>query len=177
MTVLPAAPSAATLGTVALTLLVLWRVYVRFRRAVTRQRLTRWRAPVTLALYALLLMLLGAALRHQPWLLLDLAAFVLAGVLLARFGLARTVFDAAPGGLFYTPFKPLSLTLALLFAARVAWRIWDVWLSHDGADHTTREFMSSPLTLSSFGLLAGYAMAYAVGLARWRWRVLRGRQP
>ena len=33
------------------------------------------------------------------------------------------------------------------------------------------EFAHSPLTLSIFGLLAGYYIAYAIGLVRWRFAV------
>ena len=38
------------------------------------------------------------------------------------------------------------------------------------------ELARSPLTILAFGLLAGYYISYAVGLARWRMRVLRARR-
>jgi hypothetical protein len=34
----------------------------------------------------------------------------------------------------------------------------------------------SPLTLAVFGLVAGYYISYAIGLARWRFRVLRAKR-
>jgi len=38
------------------------------------------------------------------------------------------------------------------------------------------DFVRSPLTLAVFGLLAGYYIGYAIGLARWHHRVLRARR-
>ena len=38
------------------------------------------------------------------------------------------------------------------------------------------DFVRSPLTLAVFGLLAGYYIAYAIGLVRWRYRVLRAKR-
>jgi hypothetical protein len=38
------------------------------------------------------------------------------------------------------------------------------------------EFAQSPLTLFVFGLLAGYYISYAVGLALWRSSVLRAKR-
>jgi hypothetical protein len=37
-------------------------------------------------------------------------------------------------------------------------------------------FARSPLTLAIFGLLAGYYVAYAIGLVRWRSRVMAARR-
>jgi hypothetical protein len=38
------------------------------------------------------------------------------------------------------------------------------------------EFMGSPATVGAFGLLAGYFLGYAVGLAGWRASVFRASQ-
>jgi hypothetical protein len=40
-----------------------------------------------------------------------------------------------------------------------------------GRPRSPLEFAHSPLTLSIFGLLAGYYIAYAIGLVRWRFAV------
>jgi hypothetical protein len=34
--------------------------------------------------------------------------------------------------------------------------------------HDPSDFARTPLTLAVFGVLAGYCIAYAIGLARWR---------
>jgi hypothetical protein len=57
--------------------------------------------------------------------------------------------------------------VALLFMARMAWRAYEFYALGSFAHH---EFVSSPLTLVIFGVLAGYYMSYAVGLLAWRRR-------
>jgi hypothetical protein len=42
--------------------------------------------------------------------------------------------------------------------------------------HGLHDFARSPLTLGVFGLLAGYYIAYAVGLLRWRFAVLAAKR-
>jgi len=62
--------------------------------------------------------------------------------------------------------------LSLLFAARVAYRIAQVYLVAGAAtQEASNAFVRSPLTLAIFGTLVGYYVAYAVGLLRWRRRV------
>ena len=53
------APSASTLTLFALIPLIAWRVYSRFRRLVGRQRLSKVRPWITLAIFPVLLVLLG----------------------------------------------------------------------------------------------------------------------
>jgi hypothetical protein len=50
---------------------------------------------------------------------------------------------------------------------RMAWRAYEFYALGSFAHH---EFVSSPLTLVIFGVLAGYYMSYAVGLLAWRKR-------
>jgi hypothetical protein len=163
----------------AITLLILlplvaWRVYARVRRMVGRQRLSRVRPWITLAIFPLLVLLLGLAARSHPEGLWALAAGLGAGAALGRFGLAKTRFDATPGGLFYTPNAHLGVALSLVLVARIVYRLVEIYASGPLTPHGMNDFARSPLTLAVFGLLAGYYICYAIGLVRWRRRVLRG---
>ena len=171
-----AALSSPLLGYTALTLLILWRVFSRFKRAIGPQRLSRYRAPLTFAIYGPLLLAVIWALAPRPLLIAELLGFMAAGAALAAVALRRTLFEAKPGLLSYTPYKPIALGLATLFLARLAYRLVEVfWLAPE-VHRSAREFVSSPLTLGALGLFAGYTLWYTKGLAAWRRNVIATRR-
>jgi hypothetical protein len=150
--------------------LVAWRMYSRIRRMVGRQRLSRVRPWITVVLFPLLvsLLLLGS-LRH-PASALSLACGVLIGGALGGYGLRLTKFEQTPLGLFYTPNAHLGIALSLLLLGRVAYRAIQLYAVPGSLQGDSGAFVRSPLTLLIFGTLAGYYVAYAVGLLRWRAR-------
>ena len=156
--------SLPALGLLILVPLVAWRLYARFRRLVGRQRLSRLRPWVSLTLFPALLVVLLWLVHGRPEALAWLGGALVAGGLLARYGLSRTVFEATPGGFYYTPHAPLGIMLTALFAGRILYRVYEV-ISHGPA---AADFARSSLTLAIFGLLAGYYVTYAIGLVRWR---------
>ena len=167
------APATQTFVLLGVLLLVAWRVVTRFRRLIGRQRLSRVRPWVTLTLFPLLSLLLVWASHAHPERLLLLGAGLVAGAVLSLHGLRLTKFEAVPGALYYTPHTYLGVALSLLFVARIAYRLVEVYVLSPAAPHTLEDFGRSPLTLAVFGLLAGYNIGYAVGLVRWRRGVLR----
>lgn len=169
-------PAASTLVALALAPLVAWRVYVRFRRASGRQRLSRYRAPISLSIYATLIVLVGFANRAHPLNLLAFAAALLAGALLGAYALRHTRFEPTKLGLFYTPHGPIGLCIAVLFVARLAYRVVEVYVLDPTADSGASQFARSPLTLAAFGLMAGYYGWYMLGLLRWRLSVMRAKR-
>jgi hypothetical protein len=169
-------PSSSNLVLMLLLPLIVWRVYARFRRMVGRQRLSRIRPWITLAIFPTLVALLAYASREQPARLAWLAAGLAFGALLARYGWKKTAFETTPRGLFYTPNAHLGIALSLLFVARILYRFVEIYAIDRAGARDAADFVKSPLTLSVFGLLAGYYIAYAVGLAHWRRRVLRAKK-
>lgn len=169
-------PAASTLATVALVPLVAWRIYVRVRRARGRQRLSRYRGPISLGIYSLLIAFITQANLPHPVRLLAFAAALAAGAGLARYALHRTRFETTREGLYYTPHGPIGLSLAALFVARLAYRFVEVYVLAGAQPRDFGEFARSPLTLGVFGLLAGYQWWYMAGLVRWRQRVLRAKR-
>ncbi len=169
-------PGASTITTMIVVPLIAWRIYARFRRAAGRQRLSRWRAPISLTIYALVIGLVSLVNVQRPGYLLAFALALIAGGCLAAFALTRTQFEATPKGLFYTPHGPIGISLAVLFVARIAYRLIEMYLIDTAAPRSAAEFGQSLLTLIVFGLMAGYYTWYMLGLARWRYRVLKARR-
>ena len=159
------APSSSTIAVLALIPLLVWRVYVRFRRMVGRQRLSRARPWITLGIFSAVLVVLAFATHGHPERLVWLAAGAPAGACLGLYGLRITRFEPTPQGLFFTPNAYLGIAMSLLFLGRMLYRLVEVYTIT--ASHGTPHFMGSPLTLAIFGIIAGYYVVYALGLLRW----------
>jgi hypothetical protein len=168
-------PSPSTLTLLALLPLIGWRMYARVRRMIGRQRLSRVRPWITLVVFPLLLGLLALSAHAQPHKLAWLALGLVLGGALGVFGLKRTRFEPTPEGLFYTPDARLGIGLSLLFIGRITWRLIQLAVSGPVPPDQATQFALSPFTLGPVGLFAGYYIAYAIGLVRWRMRVLRAR--
>lgn len=151
--------------------LVVWRVYSRIRRMVGRQRLSRVRPWVTAVAFPLLVALLLLASRDYPLAAGALVVGLLLGCALGWYGLRLTKFEESPSGLFYTPNAYLGTALSLLLIGRLAYRVVEVYAGRGSFLGDSGAFALSPLTLAIFGTLAGYYVAYAAGLLRWRHRV------
>ncbi len=163
-------PSAITLFIVVP--LVAWRVYLRFRRMVGRQKMSPYRPWIQLVLFPALLALFAWGAHAFPERLAWLLVGVIAGVCLSVYGLRLTKFEVTPGRLYYTPHAPLGIALSLLFVGRLLYRGIEVYVLDTAATPGVQGFAQSPVTLGVFGLLAGYYIGYAIGLVRWRWGVL-----
>ena len=166
----------ATLALVVLVPLIAWRIYARFRRLVGRKRLSRIRPWITLTVFVLLILTLLWVTRfdieREGW----LAAGLAVGAALAVFAFRLTRFEPTPEGLFYTPNAPLGIALSLLMIGRIGYRMFEVASMGPAIARDNTAFVRSPLTLVIFGVLAGYYVAYAIGLVRWRFRVLRAKR-
>jgi hypothetical protein len=147
---------------------VLWRVYSRVKRLTSRQRSKTWRHRTTLVFFPLLLLALAAAsVQTGPIALAGLAAGLPLGLVLGRIAIGRTRFEQVGAEFYFTPHAPIGMLIALLFMGRMGYRAYEYFALGSFAHH---EFVTSPLTLFIFGLLAGYYMSFAFGLLAWRRR-------
>ena len=137
---------------------------------VGRQRLSKVRPWLTVCLFSLLVALLLLSSLVHPGAALSLVAGVAAGAVLGFYGLRLTKFEQTPLGLFYTPNAHLGIALSLLLIARIGYRAAQLYFAAGATQMASNTFVRSPLTLLIFGTLAGYYVAYAVGLLRWRRR-------
>ena len=164
-----------TLVFLAMTPLIAWRLYSRVRRMVGRQKSSAPRHWVTVCLFPLLILLLGGMAAMHEGALLTLAAMaagLACGVGLALYGLKLTRFEATPEGFFYTPNAHIGIALSALFIGRILYRFVSLYLTGFPVGGPPADgFVNSPLTLAIFGMLAGYYVAYAAGVLRWRHQV------
>jgi hypothetical protein len=168
-------PGANVLPFLVLIPLIVWRLYSRIRRSIGRQTLSKVRPWITLGVFPLLIVLLGWSAHARPTLLWALAGGIAGGVALGVYGISKTKFEVTPQGMFYTPNAHIGIALSVLFVGRVIYRMVTLYSMDPLAQQALGDFAASPLTLGIFGLLAGYYVAYAVGLVRWRASVDRER--
>jgi len=161
-----ATPHPSLLVSLGVVALVVWRMYSRIRRMIGRQVFSRKRALATVILFPLLLIVVLFGSRVNPASLLALMAGAGVGVALGFYGLRLTKFEKTQVGLCYTPSAHLGIALSVLFIGRIGYRLAQLYLSGVSASSNST-FVSSPLTLTIFGTLAGYYVSYAFGLLRW----------
>ncbi len=160
-----------TLALLALVPLLVWRIYSRLKRMLARQKSQLWRHWAAALLLPALLVSLAVSMAGDLLAVSCLAAGALAGAWLGMWGIRLTRFESTQRGYFFTPNLRLGITISLLFAARVLYRGMELYMnSRTESPHplTNQDFIQSPFTTLSFGLLAGYFATYAIGLIRWR---------
>ena len=162
----PSIPTA--LPILVLLPLIIWRFYRRMRTSIGRQTLSKVRPWVTVSVFTVLIFLFAIATLANPERLWWLVGGVCVGSFLGVFGISKTAFENTPQGQFYTPNAHLGIALSALFAGRVIYRMFQLYSLGPGAPQSQADFARSPYTLAIFGLLAGYYVAYAIGLIRWR---------
>ncbi|HEX9046171.1 MAG TPA: hypothetical protein VF988_04030, partial [Verrucomicrobiae bacterium] len=142
--------------------LIAWSVYRRVRRNVGRQKLRPIRSIISICIFSIIsLLLLGMARQHLG-LALGIGGGLAAGGLLGFLGLRLTQFETTAEGHFYTPDTRIGVSLSLLFAGRLLYRLW--MLRNPAMLQTQPQLFQSPLTLFIFGLIAGYSIVYYLGL-------------
>ena len=146
---------------------ILWRVYSRIRRLMTRQRSHVWRHRVAVVLFPLIVIGLAVAALDFPIALAALAAGLAAGAGLAVVGLRKTDFERVGEEFYFTPHAGIGIAVSLVFLARLGYRFYEMSVLGPNA---RPDLGHSPMTLLAFGVLAGYYVMYAAGLLRWRRR-------
>ena len=143
---------------------------------VGRQRLSKVRLRVTLAIYPALLVLLCFAARTHPGRLWWLAGGLGFGSLLGLFGLNKTRFEPTQK-VYFTRHMRIWASHSRCCSSRVSSIVFSRSMPIEPtAPHGMGDFARSPLTLAVFGLLAGYYITYAIGLFRWRLSYLRAKR-
>jgi hypothetical protein len=163
------AMEATTIALLVLMPLLVWRIYARLKHAMGRSRSQLWRH--WSAAMLLPSAVLGLALAAWPDVLAVscLGAGALAGAWLGIWGIKLTRFEHTEKGWFFTPNLHLGLLVTMLFVARLLYRGLELYMNSRAAvPAPLQDFSQSPLTLLSFGLLAGYFAAQGIALLRWR---------
>lgn len=161
-------PASSTLTIAAMIPLICWRMYARFKRLVGKQRFSYARPWISLSIFPALTVLLAVGAQSHPARLSYLAAGIFVGVALGMFGLRHTKFEVVQSEYFYTPNAHVGIALSLLMFGRILYRAFQMANMPPELPHGFGHFAGTPITLSIFGLLAGYYVSYAMGLLRWR---------
>jgi hypothetical protein len=145
-----------------------WRIYSRVRRNIGRQPLQPKSLIVRIVIFAIVACVLLAFSVAYPRVLIGLSLGLVLGVLSALAGLSLTRFEATPEGRFYTPNPYFGGALSILLVGRLVYRLM-VFSNFAQGSAQAPGLMQSALSLFVFGLLAGYYIAYYIGvLARSR---------
>jgi cytochrome b561 len=145
--------------------LVVWRMYSRLRRNIGRQALQPKRMVVRIVIFAVVTCGLAAYSfsLQNPRLLLGLGVGLALGLPLAWLGLRLTQFEATPEGRFYTPHSSIGIALTILFVGRLVYRVMLI-STNINAPTQRPAFLQSALSFFVYGLLAGYYLAYYIGV-------------
>lgn len=149
----------------AMSPLILWRIYKRVQRLTVRQQSRLWRHWFGVTFLPLALLAMGFFMAAHPPALASLIGGVAAGGALGWHALRRSGFERVGDAYFYTPYAPIGMLVAMIFIARVLYRIFEM---ETLGPQQTPSFGRSPLTMGIMGVVAGYYLVYASGLLRWR---------
>jgi hypothetical protein len=161
--------SLTTLALIFLLPLLVWRVYLRLKTQLTRQRSIMSRHYTGLFVFVMMILVPGSELFDRPLQLACLAAGAIAGILLGSYALRRTRFEDTPEGYFVTPPTRMSILIAMLLVARVLYLGIEIYLNQ-GSNQPTPRFSDSPVTMLCLGMTAAYFATFSYTLMRWRQR-------
>jgi hypothetical protein len=145
--------------------LIMWRVYKRVQRLTVRQKSRLWRHWFGVIFLPAALLAMSAVLLPHPGVLAVLLGAAGGGAALGFAALRRMGFEQVGGDYFYTPYAPIGMLVAMIFIARVLYRVFEMVTL---GPQQMPAFGSSPLTMGIMGVVAGYYLVVASGLLRWR---------
>jgi len=146
--------------------LVLWWFYRRLRRNIGLQQFGRKRLIYYIVIYAVASVALLVLSRGRPQLMLGWIGGLVPGLLLGLWGLRLTRFEKTADGPCYTPNAHLGLGLFLLFLGRLVYRVFAIYNNLSLGGRPPPAWGQSALTDLTFELLAGYYLAYNLGVLR-----------
>ncbi|HVW22821.1 MAG TPA: hypothetical protein VHC86_16525 [Opitutaceae bacterium] len=154
-----------------------WYLWVRFRRNVGRQKLRLWRLLASPIAFGLLTIGFAGPCLTRPALALGWAGGLVLGAALGWLALRLTRFESTAEGQFYTPNAHIGFLLFVVFVARMAYRFSVLGGSEPIFEsRPIPAFGYSALTYLIFEVLAGYYLAYNLGVLR-RFRALAAVPP
>lgn len=159
-----------TLALLALTPILVWRIYSRLKTQMARQRSIMSRHYTGVLVFGAMILVSLSALLARPMELGALAAGTALGVFWGVFALRRTVYEDTVGGYFFTPPMRLGIIMAMILVARILYFGIEIY-ANQGSGVPAPRLTESPLTMLCVGLTAGYFLAYSVGLLLWRRRL------
>jgi hypothetical protein len=145
---------------------IFWRLYVRLQRMIGRQQFRKGRLVFLIVLYGLGSVGLAVFTMGRLHLVAGWLGGLVPGVLLGLWALQLTQYETVEGEECYTPNARIGVALFLLFLGRIVYRAVAIYTHFSLPGHPTPPLGQSALTDLTFELLAGYYIAYSVGILR-----------
>lgn len=162
--------NVTTLTLLVLTPFLVWRIYLRLRSAMARQRSIVSRHWTGLGVFAAMILVPASELLRRPpmlgWLLLGAAAGIGYGV----WAFGKTRLEETDDGYYFTTPARLGLLIAMLFTARILYIGFELYASQ-GSNAPMPRFTDSLVSMLAVGLTAGYFGTLSGALALWRYRI------
>jgi hypothetical protein len=159
-----------TIALLALTPLLVWRIYSRLKGMMLRQRSIMQRHYTGAGAFAAIALVAAAQVAPELALLGWLAVGVAGGIAYGIWGLKLTRFETVKEGYFFTPNMRLGMVIAMLFVACVLYIGFEIY-ANQGSGLPTPKVTDYVFFLPCLGLMTGYFGTYSVGLLRWRWKL------
>jgi hypothetical protein len=159
-------------GLIVMVAIILFSLYRRARSHIGRQPVRPNRMIIRMVFLGLIAVAMQLIPHLAPYARIEEVGGVAVGTGLAWWGLRMTRFSVDGTQRYYTPNLYLGLAISSLFIARIAYRfiVMAPVVTADQADAGTqlKSMMGaqSGLTLALFGVVAGYYVAYYLGVLR-----------
>jgi hypothetical protein len=153
---------------------MMWGMYRRVHRNVTRQKIIPWRLLMRTTVLSILFVVLLLWPSFDPLMAAAEVAGVIVGVSFALLGLKHTRFEEMPDGHYYKPNPILGVAVSMLFIGRMIYRmivLYPTFLAaqKSGAPITAQMLNAGPrsaLTIALIGVVIGYFVIYCLGVLR-----------
>jgi hypothetical protein len=145
---------------------IFWRLYARLQRSVGRQVFRKKLLIYLIILYSVISLGLAVMTEGRLQLVSGWAGGLVLGVLLGGWALRLTRYETTEKGPCYTPNAHLGGALFLIFLGRLIYRGVAFYTHFSLTGHPPPPPGQSALTDFTFELLAGYFIAYYIGVLR-----------
>ena len=159
-----------TIALLALTPILVWRIYTRLKSMMVRQRSIMQRHYTGAGAFTVIAVVAAAQVAPELGMLGWLAVGVAGGIAYGIWGLKLTRFETVREGYFFTPNARLGMVIAMLFVACVLYIGFEIY-ANQGTGQPTPKATDYVFFLPCLGLMSGYFGTYSVGLLRWRWKL------
>ncbi len=160
----------STIALLALTPLLVWRIYSRLKGLMARQRSVMQRHYTGAGAFALIPIVVASQVAPDLAMLGWLGAGIGFGIAYGAWGLKLTRFETTREGYFFTPNMRLGMVVAMLFVAAILFIGFEIY-ANQGTGLPTPRVTDYVFFLPCLGMMTGYFATYSVGLLRWRWRL------
>ncbi|MES2296171.1 MAG: hypothetical protein V4582_03975 [Pseudomonadota bacterium] len=163
----------STIALLLLTPLLVWRLYLRVKGMMARQRSLESRHWTGMIVALTIVIVLGSGLAGTPEALGWFALGSAVGVGYGIWGLRLTRFEDTPNGYFFKPNARLGTVMAMALAARFMYLAAETYVNQ-GSGLPAPKFMDTMLTPLAVSMVAAYFGTYSAGLLRWRRKLRAG---